>query len=310
MLGGYSRPVLVTHAPGGGRVIFIVEQTGKIKRATYANGRWKKLGTFLDLSSKVNDPRKSGNAERGLLGLAFHPRYQRTAASTSTTPVPDPGGKDGDTVVAEYRRQVAGQGRSRVGASGHGREPAPAQPQRRTPRVRAATSFCTSAWATVVAGATLKATARSWARAWASCCASTRSTLTAAGPAVPHAELQPAGRQAGLNDLWAWGLRNPWRFSFDRGNGNLWIGDVGQGTREEVDRSRSNARGTRRGQGPELRLEPLRGHAPLSGHQPALQLRDAPGPRLRTRQRSLLGHRWLRASRSELGGLARPIRRR
>ena len=55
MLSGYTRPVLVTYAPGGGRVIFIVEQTGKIKRATYQNGAWKKLGTFLDLSHKVND---------------------------------------------------------------------------------------------------------------------------------------------------------------------------------------------------------------------------------------------------------------
>ena len=75
MLGGYTRPVLVTHAPGDGRVIFIVEQTGKIKRATFEDGSWKKLGTFLDLSDKVNDPATAGG-ERGLLGLAFHPDYQ------------------------------------------------------------------------------------------------------------------------------------------------------------------------------------------------------------------------------------------
>ena len=76
ILSGYSRPVLVTHAPGGGRVIFIVEQTGKIHRATFSGGRWRKLGVFLDLTSKVNDPATSG-AERGLLGLAFHPNYTR-----------------------------------------------------------------------------------------------------------------------------------------------------------------------------------------------------------------------------------------
>jgi hypothetical protein len=38
-----------------------------------------------------------------------------------------------------------------------------------------------------------------------------------------------------FDDVWAKGLRNPWRFSFDRANGNLYIADVGQGEREEVD---------------------------------------------------------------------------
>ena len=55
--------------------------------------------------------------------------------------------------------------------------------------------------------------------------------------------------RSGLNDIWAWGLRNPWRFSFDRASGDLWIGDVGQGAREEVDRSRSNVLGKSAGKG-------------------------------------------------------------
>jgi glucose/arabinose dehydrogenase len=59
----------------------------------------------------------------------------------------------------------------------------------------------------------------------------------------------PRVGKKGIDDIWAWGLRNPWRFSFDRKNGNLWIGDVGQGAREEVDRARSNASGQKAGRG-------------------------------------------------------------
>ena len=48
-----------------------------------------------------------------------------------------------------------------------------------------------------------------------------------------------------LDEIWAKGLRNPFRFSFDRANGDLWIGDVGQGSREEIDFQPSSAPGGR-----------------------------------------------------------------
>ncbi len=53
----------------------------------------------------------------------------------------------------------------------------------------------------------------------------------------------PLAGQGGLPEIWHLGLRNPWRFSFDRATGDLWIGDVGQGQWEEIDVARGGAGG-------------------------------------------------------------------
>ena len=58
--------------------------------------------------------------------------------------------------------------------------------------------------------------------------------------AVRHYRIPPDNPFVGntqnyREEIWAWGFRNPWRFSFDPVTGQLWVGDVGQDAREEVD---------------------------------------------------------------------------
>lgn len=52
-----------------------------------------------------------------------------------------------------------------------------------------------------------------------------------------------AGATAGADEIWSYGLRNPWRNSFDRVTGDLYIADVGQGSREEVNFQPANSTG-------------------------------------------------------------------
>src|SRR5204862_961173 len=54
----------------------------------------------------------------------------------------------------------------------------------------------------------------------------------------------PFVNQAGARgEIWAYGFRNPWRFSFDRATGDLWVGDVGDAKFEEVDFQPANSQG-------------------------------------------------------------------
>jgi glucose/arabinose dehydrogenase len=74
----------------------------------------------------------------------------------------------------------------------------------------------------------------------------------------------PFAGGGGRPEIWLYGVRNPWRFSFDRATGDLWIGDVGQGVAEEVDVLRA----PERGRGANLQWPLHEGFRPYSGDPP------------------------------------------
>ena len=145
----------------------------------------------------------------------------------------------------------------------------------------APTGCCTSASATAGPRATPIGTARTSRRCWARSCASTRGRT--GGSRTRSRRRTRSSDQAGARpEIYSYGLRNPWRFSFDRLTGDLAIGDVGQNRFEEVDLVRRGA-----GQRRELRLVGLRGIRALQ-RGPAGTERGASGARLQPRQRLLV----------------------
>ena len=75
------------------------------------------------------------------------------------------------------------------------------------------------------------------------------------------------GRSDARPEIWAYGLRNPWRFSFDRDSGDLWIGDVGQNAWEEVDHVAATD-GRDAGKGDNFGWNRLEGMHPYRGEVP------------------------------------------
>jgi glucose/arabinose dehydrogenase len=209
VVGGLSSPVYATQAPGQPGALYVVEQDGRI--LLLKNGR---RSTFLDIRSLV-----VAGGEQGLLGLAFPADY-RTSKSIY---VNFSAAGDGATVVSRIR--VAG-----------GR----AQPATRARLLRVGQPYPNHNGGHLAFGRDGKL--------WIG---------LGDGGAAGDPENRAQNPDTLLGKLFtldiskprptptivAFGLRNPWRYSFDRATGDLWIGDVGQGAIEEIDVLRAGTRG-------------------------------------------------------------------
>ncbi len=218
-----SDPVWMQQAPDDEERWYLVEQPGRIvsfeDRADVSETR-----TFVDLTDRV----RSGG-ERGLLGMAFHPDWPETRrvfvsytteqpgtltsriSSFETTDGGDRLDETSETLVLSLEQPYgnhnggqitfgpdgylyAGFGDGGAGGDPHGHGQNPE----------------------TLLGTIL------------------RLDVTGGSPYAIPPDNPFADGDGGAPEVYAWGLRNPWRFSFDRESGELWVGDVGQNAWEEI----------------------------------------------------------------------------
>ena len=198
---GFDSPVYVTSAPGDPATLYVVEQPGIIK--IVRNGAV--AGTLIDIRSRI----KSGG-EQGLLSVAFHPQY-----ATNHRFYVDYTDTNGDTRVVEFTSSNG------VGDPASARQLLFAK-QPYDNHNGGQLQFDRNGYLYVGMG---DGGSGGDPENRAQNLKSRLGKLLRINPTRAGSVWQIVG----------YGLRNPWRFSFDRKNGNLWIGDVGQNLWEEVD---------------------------------------------------------------------------
>jgi hypothetical protein len=228
--GGFASPVDIAFAPGDRARMFVVEQGGRIR---IVRDGLVVPAPFLDLSSKT-----SGGGERGLLGLAFHPGY----AGNRRLFVFYTRNTDGALVVERYEREADHPERV---------DPASARTLLVIPHPGAANhnggklAFGHDGYLYIGTGDgggsndpsnNAQRPATRLGKMLRIAVDVDAPPYYAIPPGNPFAGMTCNGTNAGnCPEIWSLGLRNPFRFSFDRVTGDLFIGDVGQGAREEVD---------------------------------------------------------------------------
>jgi glucose/arabinose dehydrogenase len=225
VVSGLSTPLDLQRPPGDNR-FFVVEQRGTIR--IIENGALQ-AGNFLDIQSLTN----FDGAEQGLLGLTFHPNYStnRLFYVNYTT---DSGGRH--TVIAEFQT-LAGN-------------PNQADPASERILLTVSQPFTNHKGGQLAFGPDHLLYLGLGDGGSGGDPLNNGQTLTVLLGKILRIGVDPPfspGLQyaippdnpfvggAGLPEIWAYGLRNPWRFSFERGGTRLFCGDVGQDSFEEVD---------------------------------------------------------------------------
>ncbi len=218
---GFGALTLVSNAGDGSGILYAVQQQGFILPVS-TDGTVSQTA-FLSIDDRI----KSGG-EQGLLGLAFHPDY-----ATNGRFFVDYTDLSGDTVLSEFERS----------------SDASADPASERVLLTIDQPFANHNGGMIAFGADgYLYIGMGDGGSFGDPFGSGQNLMTLLGKilrinvdsgdayGIPANNPFPPGNRAGIvPEIWDWGLRNPWRFSFDRETGALFIGDVGQGRREEID---------------------------------------------------------------------------
>ena len=217
---------------------FVVQQGGVVSK--FNNTASPAAGNFIDITARVD----STGSEMGLLGMAFHPGFPNT----------DP------RVFLSYTATVSGQIVSRISAfttadAGQTLDP---NSERILVTVNQPESNHNGgniafgkdgylyigfgdgggggdAHGSIGNGQNLNTMLGKMLRIDVGASSATTYTIPAGNPFSSNAKCSASGGSASCPEIYAWGFRNPWRWSFDRATGALWVGDVGQNVYEEID---------------------------------------------------------------------------
>jgi len=203
---GFDNPVYVAQPASEPRTLYVVERPGRI--VALAGGKRR---TFLDIHTRV----ESGYTEQGLLSVAFSPAYAKNRRFYVYYTNKD-GDVEVDTLLSRRGRAVASSRRRLLLVNHRANDNHDGGQLQFGPDGRL--------YAGIGDGGS---------------------------GGDPPANSQNLSRRLGKLlrlhgsrwQIYAYGLRNPWRFSFDRANGDLYIGDVGQGSWEEIDYRPRSANG-------------------------------------------------------------------
>jgi len=230
---GMNRPVGATHAPGDYKRLYIIEKRGVIRVLNLWTGELDDA-PFMDIDARVTGG-TSNNSEQGLLGIAFHPNYQQNGyfyvnytGAGGTTHVarfsaisPDLADDGSEVTVLLVGQPESNHNGGWIGFGPNdgylyiGMGDGGGANDQHGP-VGNAQDITSN-----LLGKMLR--------------------VNVDGDDFPKddnyavPEDNPFVGEDGDDEIWSYGLRNPWRPSFDRDTGDLWIADVGQNVVEEVD---------------------------------------------------------------------------